>query len=114
MIQLIDFAADCTYAQTVCDSNGIVLYMNEKAGQVFAKYGGRELIGKSLMDCHTPKSRERILDLLKTGTSNSYTIKKNGVKKLIHQTPWYSQGKIAGLIEISIELPAEMPHFERN
>ena len=114
MPELIDFAAHCAYAQTVCDANCIVLYMNEKAGQVFAKYGGRAMIGKSLMECHSPKSREKILDLLKNGTSNSYTIKKNGVKKLIHQTPWYLAGKVAGLVEISIELPAEMPHFERS
>lgn len=113
-MQIPDYFCGCNYAQTVCDENGIVLYMNERATQVFARYGGKDLIGKSLMDCHSEHSREKIRELIKTGGSNSYTIFKNGIKKLIHQTPWYQNGKIAGLIEISLELPAEMPHFVRS
>lgn len=113
-MQNIDYFDGCSYAQTICDLDGIVVYMNEKAARVFAKYGGKDLVGKSLMDCHSEHSREKIRELIKTESSNSYTILKNGVKKLIYQTPWYQNGTIAGLIEISIELPADMPHFERT
>jgi hypothetical protein len=58
--------------------------------------------------------------MIANGESNSYTISKNGVKKLIHQTPWYKIGKdgngktIGGLVEVSIVLPDEMPHFVRE
>ena len=49
-----------------------------------------------------------------TGIPNSYTIEKKGIKKLIHQSPWFEDGKPAGLIEISIEIPFELPHFIRD
>ena len=55
-----------------------------------------------------------IRQFLQTGESNVYTIEKAGVKKLIHQSPWYKDGKIAGLVELSLELPAEMPHYVRQ
>jgi hypothetical protein len=45
---------------------------------------------------------------------NIYTIEKNGVKKLIYQTPWYQDGQYAGFIELSLEIPFEMPHFIRS
>jgi hypothetical protein len=36
------------------------------------------------------------------------------VKKLIYQTPWYAGGEYAGFVEISLEIPFEMPHFIRQ
>jgi transcriptional regulator with PAS, ATPase and Fis domain len=109
-----DYFNEIGCAITVCDLNGIVVYMNEKAGQVFAKYGGKELVGKSLMNCHSEKSVLKIRELMQTAGSNSYTIEKGGKKKIIHQTPWFVENRIAGLVEFSIELPAEMPHFVRS
>ncbi|MGE4287347.1 MAG: PAS domain-containing protein [Salinivirgaceae bacterium] len=100
-------------AVTICNQQAIIVYMNQKAQQTFEKWGGKSLIGKSLIDCHNPKSKEKIEALLATGIPNTYTIEKLGKKKLIHQSPWFNQGQIAGLIEISIELPATMPHFIR-
>ncbi len=35
-------------AVTVCDADGIILMMNEKAGKVFQKDGGKNLIGKNV------------------------------------------------------------------
>ena len=40
--------ADC--AVTVCDTEGVILYMNEKARATFAQHG--DLIGRNLFDCH--------------------------------------------------------------
>ena len=45
---------------------------------------------------------------------NVYTIEKHGIKKLIYQAPWYRDGEFAGLVELAIELPAELPHFVRS
>lgn len=87
--------------------------MNEKSAESFNGNSGSDLIGKSLYDCHSPSSCEIIKDLLASGKSNIYTIEKNGRKKLICQAPWYSDGHIAGLVEISIILPEDMPHFIR-
>ena len=37
----------------VCDTEGIIIYMNEAAIRNYAKDGGAALIGKNLMDCHS-------------------------------------------------------------
>jgi transcriptional regulator with PAS, ATPase and Fis domain len=106
-----NFFAETRFAVTVCDMDATIVYMNDRACQVFEKYGGRDLIGKSLFECHKEHSCAMIKKFLETGTTNAYTIDKGGVKKLIHQSPWYKDGKIAGLVELSIEIPAEMPNF---
>ena len=40
--------------------------------------------------------------------------RKAGVKKLIYQTPWYENGEFRGLVELSMEIPFEMPHYVRK
>ncbi len=97
----------------VCDEQGIIVEMNERAAQNYARDGGRALIGKSVLDCHPEPARAKLQRLLKTQQKNVYTIEKNGVKKLIYQSPWYRDGKFAGLVELSLEIPFEMPHFVR-
>jgi hypothetical protein len=52
--------------------------------------------------------------LLAEGITNVYTIEKNGLKKMIFQSPWYKDGAVSGLIEFSFVIPAEMPHFVRG
>lgn len=106
-----DWAKELNCAVTVCDTEGVILYMNEKSKATFSGRG--ELIGKNLKDCHKPESWNHIQRMIATGESNSYTISKNGQKKLIYQTPWYKEGVVAGLVELSIVVPEEMPHFIR-
>ena len=53
-------------------------------------------------------------ELLLTGGTNVYTIDKQGIKKMIYQTAWFKDGVIAGLVEISMEIPTEMPHYVRG
>lgn len=100
-------------AVTVCDTQGVILWMNERSIQQFAKDGGAALIGKNLMGCHTPRSREILARLLAEGKSNCYTIEKSGQKKMVYQAPWYEGGKLGGLVEIAFEIPEEMPHHVR-
>ena len=101
-------------AITVCDDRGIILAMNAKAAQVFEEDGGRSLIGTSVLDCHPEPARSRVAALLENHQTNVYTIEKKGVKKLIYQAPWYKDGQFAGLVELSLEIPFEMPHFIRD
>jgi transcriptional regulator with PAS, ATPase and Fis domain len=101
-------------AVTVCDMDGIILEMNERSKATFAKDGGGELVGKSLMDCHPPAARAKIEAMMASGETNAYTIEKNGKHKLIYQTPWFQDGKRMGLVEISLEIPEKMPHFKRG
>lgn len=97
-------------AVTVCDPDGIILEMNDKSAKTFARDGGLALVGKNLFDCHPGLSREKLERLMGARRKNTYTIEKNGVKKLIHQCPWFQNGEYAGFIEFSFEIPFDMRH----
>jgi len=100
---------------TVMDLDGKILDMNTSAGKVFEKWGGKNLIGTNLKGCHQQKSKDIMKDLMTNDKTNVYTIKKNETKKLIYQAPWYNEkGKVAGLVEISMIIPVDMPHFDRG
>lgn len=33
---------------------------------------------------------------------------------MVCQTPWYRDGQYAGLVELALELPAQIPNFVRD
>jgi DUF438 domain-containing protein len=101
-------------AITLCDENFIITYMNEKALKTFESDGGEKLLGTNLLDCHNGNSRKIIMDIKETGKANVYTIEKNGIKKMIYQSPVSENGEYKGMVELSIEIPFDMPHFNRN
>ncbi len=115
MIKIPDWISGFPGAVTVSDSNHTVVYMNEAAVETWSSRGGKALVGTSLLASHGPRARRIIEELLSTGGSNVYTVEKMGVKKLIHQSAWRdSAGEVAGLIEMSLVLPPEVPHFIRD
>jgi len=99
---------------TVCDTRGRIVEMNDKSAEVFAKDGGAKLVGRNVLDCHPEPSRTELKGMLESARANVYTIQKNGKKKLIYQSPWYEDGRYAGFVEISVEIPWDMPHFNRD
>ena len=101
-------------AITVCDPRGLILEMNDLAARSFQEQGGAALIGSNLLDCHPEPSRSKVAQLLQTYQPNVYTIEKQGVRKLVYQTPWYVAGQYAGFVELVLELPADIPHFVRD
>ena len=109
-----DWAKELPVSITVTDRDANILYMNDKAAATFTKYGGEALIGNSLFDCHNASSAAIIRQLLENGSTNVYTIEKQGIRKLIWQSAWFSKGAIGGLVEISIVLPENMPHHIRG
>ena len=109
---MFDWVKELSCAVTVCDTNGVVLYQNDKSKATFSPLG--DMVGKNLQQCHRPESWATIQRLIKEETSSTYTIEKKGIKKLIHQIPWYQNGIIGGLVELSIELPQAMPHHIRD
>ena len=48
----------------LCDLEHTIIYMNKVAIERYAKNGGEALPGKSLLNCHTPKAREIINQVL--------------------------------------------------
>jgi PAS domain S-box-containing protein len=112
--RLPDFLSALPAAMTVCDADGVITYMNPAAEQLLAKDGGRALIGSSLFDCHPPKAQEKIRAIMRERKSNTYTVEKNGRKRLIHQSPLLRGGEFTGLMEISFDIPDGLPHFVRG
>jgi transcriptional regulator with PAS, ATPase and Fis domain len=99
---------------TVCDPDGIIVYMNARSALTFAAEGGAALLGSSLLDCHPAPARLKLKELLVTRQKNIYSIEKNGLKKLIYQSPWYENGEYRGFVEMALEIPFDMPHFIRS
>lgn len=101
-------------AVTVCDAEGVIVEMNDKAAKAFENDGGYALMGQNVLDCHPEQARMKIQRLLAARQENVYTIEKNGVKKLVFQSPWFKDSQYAGIVELVIEIPFEVEHFIRS
>ncbi len=107
------YGMDC--AVTVVDTDCRIIFMNEKSRQTFAGRGGADLIGHDIRPYHNERSQSIIHRLLTKGGSNAYTISKEGKRKMIYQTTWRkADGSLGGLVELSMIIPEEMPHYVRS
>jgi len=97
----------------VCDRNYTILYLNERAVKDHAGDGGRALVGKDLMGCHPPEAQDKLREVLASGIPNVYTIERKGKKKLVYQCLWKRKGKVAGLVQLVIELPPRLSNHKR-
>jgi sensor histidine kinase regulating citrate/malate metabolism len=98
----------------VCDTRGIITAMNDQADEIFKKQGGHDLIGTNMLDCHPEPARSKLVEMMANPRLNAYTIEKKGRHRLIYQTPWYRESAYAGFVELSLEIPADLPHFIRD
>ena len=110
----IEWDAEFPGAVTVCDTEGRIVEMNEKSREVFAADGGAKLLGANVLDCHPEPGRSKLEGLMRDRRTNIYTIQKNGRKKLIYQAPWSKDGVHAGFVELALEIPWDLPHFNRD
>jgi transcriptional regulator with PAS, ATPase and Fis domain len=101
-------------AITVTDADGHIIEMNPASIATFAAEGGAGLIGSEVLACHPEPSRTKLADMYTTRRPNHYTIKKNGCRKIIHQLPLFKDGTFGGYVEISIPIPDDLPHFDRD
>lgn len=101
-------------AVTVTDASGTIVAMNARACEVFAADGGAALLGADVHACHPEPARSEVRRLYETRAPNHYTIRKGGRRKIIHQLPWFANGAFAGFVELAIEIPEELPHFDRD
>ena len=109
-----EWAMECPAAITVTDADGVIVEMNARSLESFARDGGAALLGTHVLDCHPEPARTKTTRLYEVRQPNHYTIRKNGRRKIIHQLPWYRKGAFAGFVEISIPIPDELPHFDRD
>ena len=49
-----------TSAIVICDLDHKIIYMNPVAVKRYEKWGGANLLGKSLLNCHNEESRKTI------------------------------------------------------
>lgn len=101
-------------AITVADADGMITEMNPTSIATFAADGGAKLIGTDVLACHPEPSRTKLAAMYQEHQPNHYTIRKNGQKKIIHQLPLMKDGKFCGYVEISIPIPDQLPHFDRD
>ncbi|MBR5180494.1 MAG: PAS domain-containing protein [Lachnospiraceae bacterium] len=61
-------------AVVICGLDHKIIYMNPVAVKRYEKWGGKDLLGRSLLDCHNEKSREciyRVLEWFKVSKENN-------------------------------------------
>lgn len=109
-----DYFEGADVAVTICAKDGTILDMNEKSRKTFLKPGMPEIMGQNVLDCHPEPARTQLAQMLENQLTNVYTVEKEGVKKLIFQTPWYDEGEYAGFMELSIVLPKDLPNKVRK
>ena len=109
-----DYFEGADVAVTICAKDGTILDMNAKSKKTFLKPGMPEIIGQNVLDCHPEPARSLLADMLENPRTNVYTVEKEGVKKLIFQTPWYDDGEYAGFMELSMVLPDVIPNKVRK
>lgn len=113
-MKIFDWAKEISIPVTICDKNGLIIYMNDASIKQFHNDGGKDLIGKSLLDCHPEPAKTKLLELLNTQKENSYITEKNGITKLIHQFPFYEDGNFAGLVEITLVMKENIINQLKN
>ena len=109
-----DYFEGADIAVTICAKDGTILDMNQKSRKTFLKPESEEIIGHNVLDCHPEPARSLLDDMLKNPRTNIYTVEKEGLKKLIFQTPWYDGDDYAGFMELSIVLPENIPNRVRK
>ena len=63
-----------TAAVVICDLDHKIIYMNPAAVKRYEKWGGANLLGKSLLNCHNEESRNtinKVLDYFKTSIDHN-------------------------------------------
>lgn len=110
----VDWVRELPVSVTVTDDMGRITGMNEAACRTFAKYGGASLLGSDVRDSHPERARAIVCELFETHRVNAYTIEKEGLWKLVYQCPWFRGGEFAGYVELSLPIPAELPHHRRD
>jgi transcriptional regulator with PAS, ATPase and Fis domain len=97
-----------------CSKDGEILDMNAEAAILFGTDGGFSLLGANVLECHPESARVKLERMLKDQNTNAYYNTENGVTRFFYQAPWYQDGQYAGFIEISFEVPEQIPHYIRG
>ena len=99
----------------VCDKEGTILELNDRAIDFNADQGGVELIGANAIDCHSAATQKEARESLKTGRVHLDLIDRgDGKLFLTYIAPWYQDGEYQGLTELILEVPPQDSHLIRR
>jgi len=101
-------------AVTVCDRNYTILYVNQATAEANAERGGKELVGRSLLDCHPPRARRLLRKVMDSGEPHIFTSERNGRKKMVYEAHWRRDGEVGGMIEVSFQLPRKVRNLAKD
>ncbi|MBU2610668.1 MAG: diguanylate cyclase [Chloroflexi bacterium] len=101
-------------AITICDTEGVIIDMNDTAAEVFKDDDGLGLLGTNVLACHPEPALGKLEGMLDKQTTNAYFNTKKSEKRFFFQSPWYKEDRYAGFVEISFEVPENIPHFIRE
>ena len=88
----------------ICNTEHEIIYMNPAAVSSYAKRGGDKLIGRSLLECHNPESREKIqqvVDWFAAEESHNivYTYHNEKQNKDVYMVALRDGGRLIGYYE---------------
>lgn len=91
-------------AVVICNLKHEIIYMNPAAVISYEKRGGDKLIGRSLLDCHNPESREKIRLVIEWFSSDEshnivYTFHNDKQNKDVYIVALRDAGKLIGYYE---------------
>lgn len=91
-------------AVVICNLKHEIIYMNPAAVNSYEKWGGNKLLGKCLLDCHNPESREKIqqvVDWFKADENHNivYTFHNEKQNKDVYMVALRDEGELIGYYE---------------
>jgi len=93
-------------AIVVCDKEGKLLVLNEKAAKIFEASGGKALLGKSMFDCHPESIQPKIKALLANPRTITYTDELNNpvLKYRGYDCDWKSRLRLKPFKKCGLEV----------
>lgn len=91
-------------AIVICNLKHEIIYMNPAAVFNYAKRGGEQLVGQSLLDCHNSESVARIRQVIKWFSESEehnivYTFHNEKQNKDVYMVALRDEGKLIGYYE---------------
>jgi len=109
-----DWIEELPVGITVSDAEGKIVAMNARAREAYGPEGGAALLGTDLFACHPEPARSQLQALYDSRSPSHYTVRRAGVRKMIHHLPWFRDGRFSGYVELALPIPDELPLHERD
>lgn len=91
-------------AIVICNLEHEIIYMNPAAAVSYGKYGGTQLVGSNLLECHNPKSGEKIQQVVDWFAADRnhnivYTFHNEKQNKDVYMVALREEGNLIGYYE---------------